>query len=451
MGPVSKLLSTGVGLTREYQARNRSKSPGPKNGEAEEEEAPPLHDSITDVQDEDILDTDQAQWALDELQNSPSDEADPPKDKSNSVDQILATFFSKNPTPPNISQIDLPFSVIIPQRRPGTKLSGFIHAYPPIFSPLIPESAWFSLLSGFTSSIKYSPVFHAVNGALALANLGLQAVAGPSLAAHAMAMAVHVSIEGMRRGYARYQGNKYLDGINEGYLRPRGLYALLWSFRPKSSKAEATVELSAEEKVEEAMLKRVEGGGRWSGVSGQAHWEHHLPEAMPLVFPDLDEDAQVEGGKKKFLKEYKDRRARARFAQLHPESKLNVLPKEEFASRYSDPSHPASNGNIVNFLSGGKIDRPNLKERRTIMKGMVTGKGRMSPAEARRELIEKESGRADEGKKGPVKGMVGAMGRRIHEDVVYLMVVNMPSEEELREIKALVEQRRAAGDVEMEE
>jgi len=44
----------------------------------------------------------------------------------------------------------------------------------------------------------------------------------------------------------------------------------------------------------------------------------------------------------------------------HPESFLAQGPPEKFTSRYADPNHPASSGNLISFITGGHINPPSL-------------------------------------------------------------------------------------------
>ena len=425
MGPVTKLVSSGIGLTKEYQAhRSRSKSP------QFDSEAPQLVEA-DNSDDEDILDTDKAQWALDDAQPQSLVQQAAQEDDRNDVDKILTNFFASHRPPPYQKMIgDHPLPIIISQKRPGSKLHGFIHAYPPVLEGNdIDQQTWFEFLDGFAKAIKYSPTFHVINASVALAAMGVTIAAGPMLSVHAAAWALHVSIEAARRGYGRCQSNKYLDVMNEKLFKPRGLYAMVFAYKPLSHKAVETVD--AAQAVQGGIMKRVDRGGKLSGVAGETHHDWELRESAPLVFPELDkEQGKVDEGNKEFLREYYNRRARAKFEHENPKSKLSVLPKEEFASRFSNPTHPANNGNIVNLVTGGKIDRPNIKERRAIMRGLPQGKGRMTPAEARRPENQRRG------------GVLGAASRKMHEDVVYLMVVNLPSDEEMQAMRAEMDERK---------
>lgn len=50
--------------------------------------------------------------------------------------------------------------------------------------------------------------------------------------------------------------------------------------------------------------------------------------------------------------------------QYNPNSSLAVNPGQEFASRYSDPTHPANSGSLISLLTGGKINTREAKDRR---------------------------------------------------------------------------------------
>lgn len=432
MGPVTKLLSTGIGMTKEFQAqRQRSKSPSPAV-EAVEADARPVSD-----EEEDELDTDQAQWELDDAQEM----APPPYDSSaedkNDADKILSRFLAAHP-PPSSSQgrVALPLPVIIPQKRPGSKLHGFIHAYAPVLEDCgVDQKTWFEFLDGFGKAIKYSPAFHVTNIAVGMAALGVTVVAGPMLITHAVALTVHTSIEASRRGYIRYQSNKFLDSINDQYFKPRGLYCMVFTYNPKSSKAVESVDV--QESIEKGIAKRVDGdGSKFGGTAGETHHDWELPESAPLVFPELDKQIDQSGGKMKqaghFMQEYGNRKARAKFEAENPDSRLNVLPQEEFASRYSDPNHPANSGNPIDFLTGGKTNRGTLRSRLQERRGMMQQRRGKSPR--------KEGGSSGRG------GVLGAAKRKMHEDVVYLMVVNLPSEEEMERIKADVGSKQMGDD-----
>ena len=212
-----------------------------------------------------------------------------------------------------------------------------------------------------------SPYFHATNVAIGIGALSLQAVAGPSITVHAAALAIHISVEASRRGYTRYQTNKYLDTMNTQLFQPRGLYALIMTYKPNSNAADEVVDLNKQ--ITSAVGKRYEGhGSKFGASSGKTKGDFQLPAAAPLVFPELDNmsgDQKQSAFKKHggFLGDYFDRRAQASFEAENPESRLNVAPRKEFASRFSDPNHPANSGSLMALATGGKV--PGRRERRT--------------------------------------------------------------------------------------
>jgi hypothetical protein len=84
------------------------------------------------------------------------------------------------------------------------------------------------------------------------------------------------------------------------------------------------------------------------------------------VFPPLDElafaapespgvEAKKQNAIKRsgsFVTDYLHRRAVAKWTGGHPESNMaNLAPKPEFRSLYADPSHPASSGDLLAFVT----------------------------------------------------------------------------------------------------
>ena len=90
--------------------------------------------------------------------------------------------------------------------------------------------------------------------------------------------------------------------------------------------------------------------------------------------------------------------------------------RQQFASRLSDPNHPANSGSLISLLTGGAINPAERRQRR------------------REALLERRNRRRAavglplknrKAKKG------GLIKRVLQQDVLYLMIVNMPSEQEL--------------------
>ena len=112
--------------------------------------------------------------------------------------------------------------------------------------------------------------------------------------------------------------------------------------------------------------------------AGKTYGELEMPEAAPLIFPALDQLAastSKEGVKKqnnmkssqKFVAGYFDRRAQAKYAAENPNSVLAKSPSTEFASRYSDPNHPANSGSLISLVTGGMLNpKAARQERKTL-------------------------------------------------------------------------------------
>lgn len=153
--------------------------------------------------------------------------------------------------------------------------------------------------------------------------------------------------------------------------------------------------------------------------------EAQLPEAAPLVFPILasatpTDKASAFKRSGAFMSDYRDRRARAQFQGNNPDSKLNLNTEqpEKFASIFSDPSHPINKGGSLNVLTGGYLYKGVKKLRDSGMAPVLPMK------------VTRQAGKEGTG----VGGTSGQTIKRIiGENVIYLMVLNMPSDEKLRE------------------
>jgi hypothetical protein len=92
--------------------------------------------------------------------------------------------------------------------------------------------------------------------------------------------------------------------------------------------------------------------------------------------------------KGEFVASYWDRRAQAKYAAQNPGSMLAQGPKPEFRSRYADPNHLASSGNLISLITGGHINPPSrrdmMTQRQAGFGGLGGGFGGLG---ARREMM----------------------------------------------------------------
>lgn len=226
-------------------------------------------------------------------------------------------------------------------------------------------------------------------------------------------------------------------------------------------------------------------------ASGSVSGEFALPDSAPLVYPAIDRAQEAKLSQQQelgslpdiskpsiqdriqsytgFLDDYLDRRARARWQALHPGSKLTSLSEEaqalklqastsdsvgaeaddketadlpshhspqsptsptekEFVNRFADPNHPVHSGTIIGLVTGGKIDPvADMRAKSAIWRAKRRGV----------ELSEEEIWNARMGRR--TGGFHGPIGRYLQAGILYLIIANVPSEEEVRRVMAMGE------------
>ena len=492
MGPVVKFIGSGIGLASELLAARKQKregrSPSP-NPAGDQRTALPSGTQasttyqyasqqagvveVTDKQADELivghkddnsssnlqsdygdLVEDEEDWELDEAgeeEGGFGDATDWSQDVNSGekpdVRKILQKFLTEHPLPVNpVNHAPLPCPVIIPQRRPRTKSRGFVKAYAPILQTAgIDQATWMDFLKTFHKASQASPVF----GAILIAGHLVGYV--PSVSTMVVSTLMQTAAIGAIVVQSRSRTNSFLDDINEYFFRPRGLFVLLiayhgdrhkWSSEPLDiSHAVTKAAHPADGGKSGNKGEKLKHNLQWA--SGSSHGGMEMPESAPLIYPALDEavdaeaDQEATTGKKpskfksasKFVNEYSDRRAQAKFQGETPEANLIVPQEKQFASRYSDPNHPASNGSLISLLTGGKVDPMSMRRQRD------------------------QSMKEKRGFTGPL-GMVRhyqPVRRVMRQGVLYMMVVNMPSEAEMAKAKAEIEKQRReidkAGDM----
>ncbi|KAJ5226162.1 hypothetical protein N7468_007387 [Penicillium chermesinum] len=375
----------------------------------------------------------------------------------------------------------IPCPVIIPQRRPGKKDRGFVRAYAPVLDNCgISQDVFIQFISDFDKASKASPWLDVVFIAAGIAGFA------PSIAAQVVSLVAQVTAGTARELQSRHRQNSFLDRVNQELLMPRGLFALVMAFKEdipgqqsgllgmlsqklgKSLFSSETLDLNQTivkySASDPAMSKLKKGMNDMRLTSGNTYGQLQLPEAAPLVYPDLDRVAAqaLEGndqGKGKqptntreklrsagsWVQDYFDRRGQALYEAEHQGSALAVPTSERpaFKSRFSDPNHPANNGSLTSLITGGAISqspRKMLKNAVQSQQGDLCG----NRGDGRGILARGASRpRKAQGSRG------GSGGRPIkkifQQDVLYLMVVNLPTDEEIKASVAQLEQ--VAGQV----
>jgi hypothetical protein len=463
-----KGVGSGIGLATEAiedhkqkKATSRGVSPNPQaeqsiSHSASKHEEVGLHDNGDSSSDDEHLDSDKAAWALDDAATGVDDlptyseygaslnEVDPKPMDHDFARDFMQLHPQSSPLP---APQRLPMPVILPQRRPKDKSRGFVRAYAPLLGPSgIDEKTFIDFLNQLDIAAKASPVFDVIN--VACFAVGLV----PNPIAMGVTIAVQTVSRSAQEMQTRDRRNTFLDQINADLFMPKALFCMIMTFKPDSPydpvlqsniitqgtdagliKATSTPDNALRQKLKSLRL-----------ASGVTKGELSLPESAPLVYPALDKAAvdaidagqvlpehKQSGLKSSFVASYFDRRAQASYAGLHPGSALARAappPEKQFASRFSDPNHPANSGTILGLLTGGKFD-PAADKRGRKAQRRARKEGRILSQE---ELYNAKMGRAPTRKQGIIK-------RVLQKDVLYLIVTNLPSESEMAEIRQELE------------
>lgn len=451
---MSKGISSAIGLATEAYAHRQESKQTKAAATAQDGLPPPVaaHDPSSSTlgpppysedhsgsSDESSDNEDEEDWIRDETETQLAPHrADDSAGEQQSLNQIIETFTRQHP-PPSYQQAvgRLPCSVIIPQRRPQNKTRGFVRAYAPVLEECgIDEATFMDFHEGFDRSINQQGWFNAVNIAVAISVVAETAALTPSVIGHVTAIVVHTSVEAGRRLYISHETNKFLDAMNTSLFRPRGLYAMIMCYQPSSSTVSETIDVNTH--ITSAVASRVTGNqNSFRTSSGITTLVAQMPEAAPLVFPLLrsaPEEEKKNAFKRaaNFAAEYSDRRAQATFEGKNPDAAhLNVAPRKEFASRWADPNHPVNQGGLVTVLTGGAISPGARRQQKRDYRD--SRRGRPSVLGRREQLA------------GGPGGAIGAAKRKLQEGVLYLMIINMPSEEELRAAAEITAKAKQGG------
>ncbi|KAF5681749.1 hypothetical protein FDENT_7984 [Fusarium denticulatum] len=368
-------------------------------------------------------DSTERQWELDETQSellsSPQDGADTAQQTQVDKD-LVASFLRVHGASSGRTNAQLELPVILAQRRPKDRTRGFVRGYAPMLETVgINQAAWLDFLDNSISL--------------------LEPRLGSSIAISA---AVYKTIEVAKDVQGRQSSNKFISQMNEQYFYPKGLCCLIMTWRPDSGRSQEVVDLTS---TVASSIGSYDSSftNKFKTSSGKTYGDFALPEAAPLIFPTLDVLAEADskesrglkqslGEKKTYIQEYYDKRAQAQFALNRPDNLLaNQQEAPKFSSRYADPSHPSNNGSLISLLTGGYVDPTKL--RRGFRGQAQEGQNQGQASGAR--------GDRQPGLPLPYKPVKAARKFIFNKDILYLMVVNMPNEDELREGKAVLDRR----------
>lgn len=421
-GLLSNLIGSAAGHVAEYNADRKERKAAEQTQAARPGER---SSDETSSDDDDELNEEELQ-SLDEAQQTQvtkdEDSAKQPEDQ-----QLLDTFLSRHPPPPyteqSTSRPTLSMPVMLPQKRPGASQRGFIRAYAPILEEVsIDQNAWLDFLTGLDKSISNNSYLQAVNVAIMGLQIAEVATSGFSIITHAAVAALTAGVDASRKGYMNYARNRYLDGMNERFFKPRGLFCLIISYKPSSSSSSAIEDVDMSKTIEAR-----DGQNKFKNLTNTSAATMtnpaSMPQPAPLIFPQLDSMSPESktNAIKQFgnsISDYHDRQERAKYAARNPDLDMQVQDKP-FASVYSDPNSSARTGGLIGLATAGKVNprarRQEARDERRVAKGKAP---RAPRGERRRERKENR----------PIK-------RLLKEGALYLMVVNLPSEREIEAVR----------------
>ncbi|TFB02641.1 hypothetical protein CCMA1212_005169 [Trichoderma ghanense] len=384
------------------------------------------------VDQETSRDLEEAAWQLDAVQS----QLEPPPDYATAMGQdvdvhAMAEGFVQSHTSPSNLQIQrrgLPMPVILPQRRPGERARGFIHAYAPLLLDVgIDQATFIDFITQLNMATAPSPWINAIN----LAAVAVQNV--PEPVTIAVSIAAQVGTQVSLQAHSRSKTNTFLNKMNAEFFRPLGLIAVIMTWKP-SRAGEVVTQATFDAALEQATSNASgPGSGAASGFGNKMQASHgttdfEWPESAPLVFPTLDKLASTPGGRQmvedagkkpngmkrsmNFAIDYMDKRSQARWASEHPESRLAQLnEKPEFHSRYADPNHPASSGSLLALLTGGAVTGRLSQRKQARRDERATRRDQLSE---RREAKREQRGPTLLGTVGP-RALIRGIKKFMHE------------------------------------
>jgi len=265
----------------------------------------------------------------------------------------------------------------------------------------------------------------------------------------AVSIAIQVAAQTAQELEVRHKYNSFLDQINEALFKPRGLYCMIMTFKPDKPLERVLGQDVADAHAMALTQSTSEDSSGLSAkmkklrlASGTSKGELSLPEPAPLVYPALDAAALQAANSSEplsekkqsalkdygaFLSDYLDRRAQAEYAGTYTGTKLASLappPEKKFASRFSDPNHPANSGSIVALLTGGHVD---------LMKKKRARKARRRAWRRGVELTEQDIHNEQMGRKTVARQ--GLISKVMTKSILYLAIVNLPSQAQMDQVK----------------
>lgn len=206
----------------------------------DEKHAPTQEREVHEDDDDDDSDTDsegdEANWALDEAaEEVATPKVEDPKLKYGvlaqpTIESFSAVVMAKCP-PLNHPTNPLQRPVIIPQRRPGARNRGFIHAYAPDLAEKgISQEAFLSFIQTFHAAAQASPLLNVVFVSAGVVGLVPEPITLITSTVIQFAAGAAIYLQTTQRTHS------FLDEMNDKLFKPRGLYAMVMKYIPQGTR-----------------------------------------------------------------------------------------------------------------------------------------------------------------------------------------------------------------------
>ncbi|KAH7126476.1 hypothetical protein B0J13DRAFT_646539 [Dactylonectria estremocensis] len=389
-----KLAASGIGLISEVIHHRREKKKlatktgvhqvQEPNGQAQGADAATAAEQTTE-----------AIWELDDAkQHAVAQEEDSKSSQSSQSPEgpkdLAKAFLQRHPSQPEgSSNAQLALPVILAQRRPEKRARGFVRAYSPVLADVgIDQETFLDFIDTFNKALEPNQWINVI----LLADVVGMVIPDPMLML--VGFAAQVAADLATEAHSRFRSNTFLDTVNRGFFIPRGFVCLVVTWRSDTADDEVVATVNFEGVADKTCSKPDIVGQmkdmvtqKTSLADGKQQLKDQVNELMepstgafeclqpaPLIFPSLDKTAitQYKDGKAKkknavdraeiWLDDFMDKRTQAKWIDSNPDLPMaNMLPKPEFRSRYADPNHPASSGDVVAVLTGGRWQYKNGK------------------------------------------------------------------------------------------
>ncbi|KAI0113518.1 hypothetical protein F4814DRAFT_422033 [Daldinia grandis] len=342
------------------------------------------------------------EWALDDAQERIRAHYSGDSDQQRNSDFDTPVIGNPGPSLPTPS-VPLPYPIIIPQRRPGQRARGFIRAYAPdLIGCGIDEATFMGFLDELDKATASSPLVGVINIASNMAGFI------PSAIGSTVGLAVQITAGVYQEMRSRKNQNAFLLKMNDELFQPRGLYCFIMAYNPESNNTLIQRDLNTGINTQADARSEFRSN---DGVTGPIEF----PASAELVFPALEDtssdDEEGEGGTKRGVSkavdgfnERKDLKAQRKYLRKNPTSALNPLmdPKVELTS-----------------------------------KDMKKQQRRLEKDERKHKKHERK--REKRAHKHPERAENGPRRRLLRRDIFYMMIINMPSMQQMEDAVKVVE------------